>query len=147
MGSIPATPSTKHATCFPPSSVPASIEISIKLMIVCLKGPLLPSQRLLSYSVQIAASIPPRQSSLRTNGSTTTRIDCPPKHFRLLNGGACLGAQSTPLAQGARLTSDHAKWSNRLPTASVVSDKFTQQGFDLIFLEVSSMRIRPGFFW
>ena len=35
MGSIPATPSTKHALCFPPSSMPASIEISIKL-IVCL---------------------------------------------------------------------------------------------------------------
>jgi hypothetical protein len=35
MGSIPATPSTKHASCFPPSSMPASIEISIKL-IVCL---------------------------------------------------------------------------------------------------------------
>jgi hypothetical protein len=35
MGSIPATPSTKHASCFPPSSLPASIEISIKL-IVCL---------------------------------------------------------------------------------------------------------------
>ncbi len=35
MGSIPATPSTKHASCFPPSSVPASIEISIKL-VVCL---------------------------------------------------------------------------------------------------------------
>jgi hypothetical protein len=33
--SIPATPSTKHASCFPPSSLPASIEISIKL-IVCL---------------------------------------------------------------------------------------------------------------
>jgi hypothetical protein len=28
-------PSTKHASCFPPSSMPASIEISIKL-IVCL---------------------------------------------------------------------------------------------------------------
>ncbi len=37
MGSIPATPSTKHASCFPPSSMPASIEISIKL-IVCLSG-------------------------------------------------------------------------------------------------------------
>ncbi len=37
MGSIPATPSTKHALCFPPSSMPASIEISIKL-IVCLKA-------------------------------------------------------------------------------------------------------------
>jgi hypothetical protein len=35
MGSIPATPSTKHASCFPPSSMLASIEISIKL-IVCL---------------------------------------------------------------------------------------------------------------
>jgi hypothetical protein len=35
MGSIPAAPSTKHASCFPPSSMPASIEISIKL-IVCL---------------------------------------------------------------------------------------------------------------
>jgi hypothetical protein len=37
MGSIPATPSTKYhdASCFPPSSVPAFIEISIKL-IVCL---------------------------------------------------------------------------------------------------------------
>jgi hypothetical protein len=35
MGSIPATPSTKHAPCFPPSSLPASIEISIKLF-VCL---------------------------------------------------------------------------------------------------------------
>jgi hypothetical protein len=35
MGSIPANPSTKHALCFPPSSMPASIEISIKL-IVCL---------------------------------------------------------------------------------------------------------------
>jgi hypothetical protein len=35
MGSIPATPSTKHASCFPPSCMPASIEISIKL-IVCL---------------------------------------------------------------------------------------------------------------
>jgi hypothetical protein len=35
MGSIPATPSTKHASCFPPSSIPASIETSIKL-IVCL---------------------------------------------------------------------------------------------------------------
>jgi hypothetical protein len=34
MGSIPATSSTKHASCFPPSSIPASIEISIKL-IVC----------------------------------------------------------------------------------------------------------------
>ncbi len=33
MGSIPATPSTKHASCFPPSSMPASIEISIKLII------------------------------------------------------------------------------------------------------------------
>jgi hypothetical protein len=38
MGSIPATPSTKHTSCFPPSSMPASIEISIKL-IVCLKNP------------------------------------------------------------------------------------------------------------
>ena len=37
MGSIPATPSTKHASCFPPSSMPASIEISIKL-IVCLSA-------------------------------------------------------------------------------------------------------------
>jgi hypothetical protein len=37
MGSIPANPSTKHASCFPPSSMPASIEISIKL-IVCLRG-------------------------------------------------------------------------------------------------------------
>jgi hypothetical protein len=37
MGSIPATPSTKHASCFPPSSLPASIEISIKL-VVCLSG-------------------------------------------------------------------------------------------------------------
>ncbi len=36
MGSIPATPSTKHASCFPPSSMPASIEISIKLIIVFL---------------------------------------------------------------------------------------------------------------
>ncbi len=35
MGSIPATPSTKHASCFPPSSLPASIEIAIKL-VVCL---------------------------------------------------------------------------------------------------------------
>ncbi len=35
MGSIPATPSMKHASCFPPSSLPASIEISIKL-VVCL---------------------------------------------------------------------------------------------------------------
>jgi hypothetical protein len=35
MGSIPATPSTKHASCFPPSSLPASIQISIKL-VVCL---------------------------------------------------------------------------------------------------------------
>jgi hypothetical protein len=35
MGSIPATPSTEHASCFPPSSLPASIEISIKL-VVCL---------------------------------------------------------------------------------------------------------------
>jgi hypothetical protein len=35
MGSIPANLSTKHASCFPPSSMPASIEISIKL-IVCL---------------------------------------------------------------------------------------------------------------
>jgi hypothetical protein len=35
MGSIPANPSTKHALCFPPSSMPVSIEISIKL-IVCL---------------------------------------------------------------------------------------------------------------
>ena len=35
MGSIPATPSTKHALCFPPSSMPASIEISVKL-VVCL---------------------------------------------------------------------------------------------------------------
>ncbi len=35
IGSIPATPSTKHALCFPPSSMPASIEISLKL-IVCL---------------------------------------------------------------------------------------------------------------
>jgi hypothetical protein len=33
MGSIPATPSTKHASCFPPSSMPASIEISIKLIV------------------------------------------------------------------------------------------------------------------
>ncbi len=37
MGSIPATPSTKHASCFPPSNMPASIEISIKL-IVCLSA-------------------------------------------------------------------------------------------------------------
>jgi hypothetical protein len=37
VGSIPATPSTKHASCFPPSSMPASIEISIKL-IVCLRA-------------------------------------------------------------------------------------------------------------
>ena len=35
MGSFPATPSTKRALCFPPSSLLASIEISIKL-IVCL---------------------------------------------------------------------------------------------------------------
>jgi hypothetical protein len=35
MGSIPATRSTKHASCFPPSSLPASIEISIKL-VVCM---------------------------------------------------------------------------------------------------------------
>jgi hypothetical protein len=34
MGSIPAAPSMKHTSCFPPSSMPASIEISIKL-IVC----------------------------------------------------------------------------------------------------------------
>ncbi len=33
MGSIPATPSTKHASCFPPSSMPASIEISIQLIV------------------------------------------------------------------------------------------------------------------
>ncbi len=39
MGSIPATPSAKHASCFPPSSMPAStsIEISMKLIVtVCL---------------------------------------------------------------------------------------------------------------
>ena len=33
MSSTPATPSTKHASCFPPSSLPASIEISIKLVV------------------------------------------------------------------------------------------------------------------
>ncbi len=36
MGSIPATPSsasTKHVLCFPPSSMPASIQISIKLIV------------------------------------------------------------------------------------------------------------------
>ncbi len=36
IGSIPATPSTKHASCFPPSSMPASIEISIKLIVLVL---------------------------------------------------------------------------------------------------------------
>ncbi len=35
MGSIPATPSTKHASCFLPSSMPASIEILIKLIVCC----------------------------------------------------------------------------------------------------------------
>jgi hypothetical protein len=35
-GLIPATPSTKHDSCFPPSSMPASIEISIKAN--CLSG-------------------------------------------------------------------------------------------------------------
>jgi hypothetical protein len=39
MGSIPAIPSTKHASCFPPSSLPASIEISIKLVIYLSVGP------------------------------------------------------------------------------------------------------------
>ncbi len=47
MGSIPATPSTKHALCLPPSSMPASIEISIKL-IVCLTVVMQPVQMRLS---------------------------------------------------------------------------------------------------
>jgi hypothetical protein len=37
MGSIPATPSTKHASCFPPSSMPASVEIFNKAN--CLSEP------------------------------------------------------------------------------------------------------------
>jgi hypothetical protein len=32
MGSNPATPQMKHASCFPPSRMPASIEISMKLI-------------------------------------------------------------------------------------------------------------------
>ncbi len=131
MSSIPATPSTKHASCFPPSSMPASIEISIKRIVCGVAVECQASRKIVwifhylgnSYQLQtqIRTKIKPRESLFFLNLQTgNEKRKCRILFLGLGSGSAaCLARAGSRRAGRLRKGTDILSRCFRVPQCSV----------------------------